>query len=162
VNRILLAVALTSFVVAGAGCQSMGGKPAGSPASSAAASGDVPSQLAVLVEQHCDALRRKDTSFGEKYWADNFTFIDPRGRVLTKAQRLENIRTGATNFKSLHCNEVKTQSFGNDWAVTTCRAILEGQYSGQEGTGDYRCTFFWAKPKGTWQAVGLQMTRIER
>ena len=50
---------------------------------------------------------------------------------------------------------------GHDWAVTTMRAVIEGQYSGQEGSGDYRCTFFWGQPHGRWQLAGLQMTRIE-
>ena len=167
VNHRFLAVTLALLVVGvAAGCQSTGDRAAGasSPGGGGGAgnaSADVPRVAADLVEQHCGAQRKKDFAALDKLWADDFTFVNPRGQVLTKAQRLDNVRTGATNFKSLTCNEVKTHSYGPDWAVTTCRAILEGQYSGQEGTGDYRCTFFWTKPRGTWQLVGLQMTPIE-
>jgi ketosteroid isomerase-like protein len=172
VNRFLLATSLGSFVVAAAvacgGCQSTGDRAAsassagGSAGAAGSASADVPSVAADLVEQHCNAQRKKDFAALEKLWADDFTFVNPRGQVLSKADRLKNVRTGATGFKTLTCDEVKTHSWGKDWAVTTIRAVIEGQYSGQEGSGNYRCTFFWAQPHGRWQLVALQMTRIEK
>jgi ketosteroid isomerase-like protein len=159
VSRILLFVVLASWV---GGCQTNGGEPAA--ASSSAGAGrteDVPRVAAALVEQHCDGLRKKDVAALERLWADEFTFVNPRGQVLSKADRLENVRSGATAFKTLTCDETSTKSWGKDWAVTTMRAVIEGQYSGQEGSGSYRCTFVWAQPHGRWQLVGLQMTRIE-
>jgi ketosteroid isomerase-like protein len=173
-QRMLL-VALASFVVAAVvggagGCQSTGDRAAADASSADASAGagsggrpaDVPRVAADLVEQHCDGLRNKDVAALEKLWADDFTFVNPRGQVLSKADRLKNVRTGATEFKSLTCSEASTKSWGNDWAVTTMRAVIEGQYSGQEGSGDYRCTFVWAQPHGRWQLVGLQMTRIDK
>ena len=163
----LLGVALASFVVAvAAGCQSTGDRAAsasssGSGGSNSRASDDVPRIAADLVEQHCDGQRKKDVAALERLWADEFVFVNPRGQVLSKADRLENIRSGKTAFKSLTCSETSTKSWGDDWAVTTMRAVIEGQYSGAEGSGDYRCTFVWGKPRGRWQLVGLQMTRIE-
>ena len=165
-NRILLTVAFASFgALVAAGCQSTGDRAAdassaGGGSSAGSGASDVPRVVAGLVEQHCDGQRKKDVAALERLWAEEFVFVNPRGQVLSKADRLENIRSGKTAFKSLTCNEVKTHSYGSDWAVTTCRAILEGQYSGQEGSGDYRCTFFWAQPHGRWQLVGLQMTQI--
>ena len=157
-SRILLFVALAWV----GGCQTNGGEPvAASSSAGAGRTEDVPRVVAGLVEQHCDGLRKKDVAALERLWADEFTFVNPRGQVLSKADRLTNVRTGATEFKTLTCSEMSTKSWGDDWAVTTMRAVIEGQYSGQEGSGDYRCTFFWAKPRGTWQLAGLQMTRIE-
>jgi ketosteroid isomerase-like protein len=174
-QRMLL-LALASFVVAAVvggagGCQSTGDRAAADASSADASAGagsgggrpaDVPRVAADLVEQHCDGLRKKDVAALEKLWADDFTFVNPRGQVLSKADRLKNVRTGATEFKSLTCSEASTKSWGNDWAVTTMRAVIEGQYSGQEGSGDYRCSFVWAQPHGRWQLVGLQMTRIDK
>jgi len=164
VSRVLLFIALASLV---GGCQTNRGESAGGSSSSSSSSGagskaaDVPRVAAGLVEQHCDGLRKKDVAALERLWADEFTFVNPRGQVLTKAQRLENVRSGATAFKSLTCDDMSTKSWGKDWAVTTMRAVIEGQYSGAEGGGTYRCTFVWAQPHGRWQLVGLQMTRIE-
>ena len=59
------------------------------------------------------------------------------------------------------CDEMSTKSWGEDRAVTPMWAVIEGQYSGADGGGSYRCTFSWAKPHGRWQLVALQMTRIE-
>ena len=165
VNRIVLLVVLASFVVVVVGCQSKGGNPVAASSSHSGGGGgssaDVPRVVAGLVEQHCDGLRKKDVAALEKLWADEFTFVNPRGQVLSKADRLKNVKTGATEFKTLTCSEMSTKSWGKDWAVTTMRAVIEGQYSGQEGSGDYRCTFFWGQPHGRWQLAGLQMTRIE-
>ena len=166
-NRIVLTVALASFalIVVAGGCQSTGDRAADASSAGDAGGGgrpsDVPRVAADLVEQHCDGQRKKDVAALERLWADEFVFVNPRGQVLSKADRLENIRSGKTAFKSLTCDQMVTKSWGKDWAVTTMRALIEGQYSGEEGSGNYRCTFFWAKPHGRWQLVGLQMTRIE-
>ena len=166
----LLAVTLASLAVGvAAGCQSTPDRAAGPSSAGGGSAGtvgsapaDVPRVAADLVEQHCAGLRKKDVAALEKLWADDFTFVNPRGQVLSKADRLKNVRSGATEFKSLTCSEMTTNSWGKDWAVTTMRAVIEGQYSGQEGSGDYRCTFVWAQPHGRWQLVGLQMTRIDK
>jgi hypothetical protein len=46
--------------------------------------------------------------------------------------------------------------------VATVQVTLEAQYSGQEGSGDYRVTTVWARPKGTWQMVAVHMTRVAK
>ena len=46
-------------------------------------------------------------------------------------------------------------------AVATEKGVLQGQYSGQEGSGAYRVTTVWARSKGSWQMVAVQMTRVE-
>jgi hypothetical protein len=51
--------------------------------------------------------------------------------------------------------------YGNT-AVATLVVKIEGQYSGQEGSGAFRVTTVWAKPKGTWQMVAVQMTAIAK
>ena len=80
--------------------------------------------------------------------------------MLSKANRLENVRSGATAFKTLTCDEMSTKSWGKDWAVTTMRAVIEGQYSGQEGSGKYRVTIVLTRTNGTWQMVVVHMSPI--
>ena len=82
-----------------------------------------------------------------------------RGYLLGKQDRIENLKSGATELKSAQVSDVRVRSFGQA-AVATCQVALEAQYSSQETSGNYRVTTVWARPKGPWQMVGVQMTRI--
>ena len=122
-------------------------------------SGDAEQEISSMLDQYTQALLRKDTAALDRIWADDLTFINLRGELLGKQNRLDNIRSGATTFKSIQVSDKRTRAYG-DTAVAVCHVALEAQYSGQEGSGNYRVTTVWARPKGMWQMVAVQMTRI--
>jgi len=143
-----------------AGCQACGG---GSGAAAKDSSGATDARHAVpkLLDEYTQALLKKDTATLERIWADDLTFVNPRGQLLTKAQRLENIRSGATAFRSINTIDTQVRPYGDVAAVAVTRVAVEAQYSGQEGSGNYRVTTAWARPRGFWQMTAVQMTRIE-
>ena len=171
--------ALMLFVALLAGCQTMGsggsapsgsGTVGSSTASSGAAGGGAPSAgsggdaraaVTELLERHRKALLEKDVATIDRLWADDLSFINHRGQILTKAQRMENVRTGATSFKSIQITDQVVRPYG-DAVVTTGVVTLDGQYSGEEGSGDYRFTTVWSRRGPQWQMVALQMTKIEK
>ena len=51
-----------------------------------------------MIERYKTALTKKDTAALERIWADDYTFINASGVVLTKAERLANLKSGATNL----------------------------------------------------------------
>jgi ketosteroid isomerase-like protein len=145
-----------SILFAIAGCQSSGGNNSrGSSGSSANAQQEV----SALLDQYTDALLKKDTATLDRIWADDLTFINLRGEMVSKQQRMANIKTGATSFKSIELSDKRIRTYG-DSAVVTCRVAIEGQYSGQEGSGNYAVTTVWARTTGSWQMVAVQMIRI--
>jgi ketosteroid isomerase-like protein len=95
----------------------------------------------------------------EPIWADGLTFVNPRGEVLTKQQRLDNIKTGATEVKSSELSDRRIRVYG-DTAVATMQVALQAQYSGEDRSGKYRVTIVLRKANGTWQMVVVQMTPI--
>lgn len=121
---------------------------------------------AQLVSQHEQALLRKDTATLERIWADDLTFINPGGEMLTKAQRLENVRSGATKFDSIESTDQKVRVYGDTAVVTGHYTIkgqyntAKGQYSGQEVGGQYRVTLVGVRRGGQWQVVAIQMTPV--
>jgi len=123
-------------------------------------SDDVQKQINDLLDQYTKALLDKDSAALDRIWADDLSFINLRGELLSKQNRMDNIKTGATAFKSIELTDKKVRVYG-EAAVATCKVVLEAQYSGQEGSGPYRVTTVWARPKGSWQMVAVQMTRIE-
>ena len=123
------------------------------------ASGDGQQEISVLLDQYTDALLKKDSATLDRIWANDLTFINLRGELLTKQNRMDNIRSGATAFKSIQLSDKHIRVYGQA-AVATFRVNLEAQYSGEEGTGIYRVTTAWARPTGIWQMTAVQMTRI--
>jgi uncharacterized protein (TIGR02246 family) len=163
------AVALTFFFVF-AGCQSSGSNvnTVSNTNSNTGVANTVTDnakndeqEISTLLDKYNDALLKKDADALDKIWADELSFVNLRGQMLTKKDRIDNIKTGATALKSADVSEKNIRMYGNT-AVATLVVKIEGQYSGQEGSGAFRVTTVWAKPKGTWQMVAVQMTPIAK
>ena len=152
-------VVALAIVFAMAGCKNMNHRHS---QSESAHSGNAQQEVNTLMDQYTDALLKKDSATLDRIWADDLTFINPRGELVTKQQRMENIRTGATAFKSINVTDkrIRTYGHGEDMAVATCRVAVEGQYSSQEGSGNYNVTTVWHHKSGTWQMVAVQMTKM--
>ncbi len=95
----------------------------------------------------------------DRIWAEDLTFVNPRGELLTKRNRMDNITSGATAFKSIRLTDKQIRVYrgsgedaGDAAAVATFNVALDAQYSAQEGSGDYRVTTTWArrKARGRW------------
>ena len=116
-------------------------------------------EVSDLLDQYNDALIKTDAAALERIWADDLSFVNPRGELLTKKERIENIKSGATAVKTADVSDKQVRMYGKT-AVATLVVKISGQYSGKEGDGLFRVTTVWAKPKGTWQMVAVQMTPI--
>ena len=63
--------------------------------------------------EYSDALMKRDLAALDKIWAADYVFINPRGEVVTKAQRVANIKSGATELKSVNPEREQLQVHGN-------------------------------------------------
>src|SRR6266568_6902727 len=118
-------------------------------------------ELEKRFREYADALTKKDVAALDKIWADDYTFINPKGDLVTKAERLANVKSGATEFQNITLRREKLHVHGNI-AVDIGRVGLEGtKYSGQEGSGEYRYTNVWVKSGGNWQLLANQVTLIK-
>ena len=70
--------------------------------------------------------------------------------MLTKAQRLANLRFGATTLESINEEEKPTVRAYQNSAVATSSVTLKGQYSGQPVSSQYRSTHVWVKGPNGW------------
>jgi ketosteroid isomerase-like protein len=113
-----------------------------------------------MIEKYKRALLRRDVDALEKIWADDYTFVNASGDVLTKEQRLANIKSGATALDSIKEDDDVTLRVYQNSAVTTSRIAINGQYSGQPVSGKYRSTLVWVKGSSGWQLVSNQLTAL--
>lgn len=72
-----------------------------------------------------EAMRASDLDALDKLISDALTFIDPRGRVLTKEADLEAHRTGSTSFDRIDETSRRTREAGGSGTTdTTALAVL--------------------------------------
>jgi ketosteroid isomerase-like protein len=112
------------------------------------------------IEKYRTALLRRDISTLEKIWADDYIFVNASGKVLTKAQRLANAKSGATTLDSINEEENITVRVYQNSAVATSRVTIKGKYAGQPTSGQYRSTHVWVKGPAGWQLVSNQLTAL--
>jgi ketosteroid isomerase-like protein len=117
-------------------------------------------EIRQLIEKYHTALLQRDIPMLEKIWADDYVFVNAVGDVLTKAQRLVNIKSGRTTLESLNDEEDITVRVYQNSAVATSRLTIKGQYSGQSTSGQYRSTHVWVKGPAGWQLVSNQLTAL--
>src|SRR6266487_3412104 len=57
------------------------------------------------IEKYRAALLRRDIPVLEQIWTDDYFFVNAAGETLTKAQRLANLKSGATTLESINEEE---------------------------------------------------------
>ena len=140
--------------------------PDRSSAQEAASSAKLIAELRATVRQYDDALRRGDAAAVAQFWTPDYSFVNPQGQRVTRAERLDNVRSARTAFDSLahEPKEEQIRTYGERDPVAVYSAILtiRGRYSGQAEQGQYRALVFWIRQDGRWQQVASQLTPVVR
>jgi len=121
-------------------------------------------EVRAAIRHYDEALRRAETATLEQFWAAEYTFVNPRGERLTRADRLANVRTGRTAFDSLAPvpQEERIRTYGGKDAVAVHTTLLTigGRYSGRAEQGQFRAMAIWVRRDGRWQQVASQLTSV--
>jgi len=118
-------------------------------------------EVRAAIEQYRTALVKRDTAALERIWADDYTFINASGTVLTKAERLANAKSGATNLGTIESDpNMKIRVYGGDVAIAVSRVTIKGQYSGKATSGQFQSSIVFAKTPSGWQLVCNQITPV--
>ena len=151
VNLIVLAlVAISSVLVLPAWSQ--GGNPPASTKESGATSGhgmtpveqtgkssggNVEQQIAALAVELNQAFGKADIGWLEKHFADEFTAIHSNGKLVNKAQEIDNVKTGNVKWATVDAHDQKINVIG-DTAVVVTLASSTGTVGGNSYSGDFR------------------------
>lgn len=113
-----------------------------------------------LEQRLARAWVERDRGFIEELLADHWTVTDPSGRVLTKAQVLdETFATTERQISAMTIDDVKVRVLGGV-AVATGRTRATGSYQGQEASVALRFTDVLQHRDGRWQVVTSHGTMI--
>ena len=128
---------------------------------SATSPGSAEAEVRQAIRQYDETLKRGDAAAAERFWADEYTFVNPRGERLTRADRLKNLRTGQTALASItHDPQEEQIRVYGDVAVYTALMTISGQYGGQPQKGQDQILSVWTRRDGRWQQIATQMTAV--
>ncbi|HEY8560087.1 MAG TPA: nuclear transport factor 2 family protein [Pyrinomonadaceae bacterium] len=102
-----------------------------------------------------------DRAFIEQTLADDWSVTDLSGRVMTKAEVLEEgFGSNARRVVSARITDIRVRAFG-DWAIVTGRTEAAGEYRGKTMEVALRFTDVFALRDGRWQALVSQATLLQ-
>ena len=158
--RIVLIAVTPLLVLAGCG-QGGDPTPAVSPSASLSSTSENVDQVLSKMEQDwVAALLKGDAAFQESILADDYIGVAPDGRIGTKAQSVEEVRSGAFKAESMSIDGIKVRIFG-DVAVVTYGQSEKSQFQGKDTSGRSLWTDIFVKRNGNWQIAANHGSRVE-
>ena len=125
----------------------------------AAGGGSAQAELEKLEKDRSEAVIHQDTAALDKMTADDYMLIDMNGKMRSKAETLDAIKSGSIKIQSNDIDDVKVHVYGNT-AVVTGRSNAKGTIDGKDIDGPVRFTRVYVKRNGQWQSVAFQQTKI--
>ena len=111
-------------------------------------------------QQIAEATDKDDADKLESLWAPEFVWVGPVGNVLTRAQRLDQIRTGREKSAGYTIDQEEVRIYGPT-AVVTFRSTVAGVIDGKDISSRRRVTNVLVQREGRWQAVSQHSTLIQ-
>ena len=112
-----------------------------------------------LLNDVAAALAKNDADAVSKFYADDYHLVTPQGVDQTKAERLADMKSGATKFDSFAYDDINVRSYG-DTAIAISHVKATGTVSGQPNIRDMRATLVLRKMPDGWKVVSGQATPI--
>ncbi len=122
-------------------------------------SDDAIAQVKALQKQLLQAILKSDTSFLEKYYAEDYTAIHGDGKLSTKAEEIANFASGVTKYESIEVRESKARAYG-DTVIINGRVFVKTTVNGKPYSGEVSNTRVWVKQNGEWKVAAWQATRV--
>ena len=120
---------------------------------------DAVGEIRSLELAHNEAIARGEVSVIEKLTSDDFTFVTPRGFLVTKQEMLKELASGAFKYEYRQIYDVKIRVYGDAAVVTGLSVHTVQGRNGKDCSDTYRYTRVYIREKGHWVSVAWQTTR---
>ena len=101
----------------------------------------------------------KDFKTVDRIMADDWTGVDFHGMTVTKAETMEELKSGESSNESVELGEMQVKVFGNT-AMVMGTDTEKSTYQGKDSSGKYAWLDVFTMRDGRWQAVASQSTKI--
>ena len=120
---------------------------------------DVEQQIRALHDQGREAALKGNAGFFEVHMAASYFGICGDGRLRTKAESIQDLKSGGIKYEAIDERDVKVDTYG-DTAIVNSTAAVKLTSNGKPIGGDYRATFVYVKQGGSWREVAFQATPV--
>lgn len=162
-RRNLLMLTMAAVTMSVSSCATSPDTATSSPtpaATSAPASTEnIAQAIRQLVNERDQAIQRGDTAAIDRIYADDYISTSASGLVRTKAQVIEDFKSGALKIESITSDEINVRAHG-ETAIVTGRMTTKGQDRGRDVSGQNRFTQMYMRRNGRWQIVAFHLSRI--
>ena len=158
IRMTLTMVALLSCVACGPAPSTTTTSPTPSNVMSSSASNEnVEQAIKQLIIQRDHSIQIGDTAAIERLYTNDYVSTSATGLVRTKAEVLDDLKSGALKVTSLSSDDVKVRVHG-DSAIVTGTSTISGTDKGREMKGASRFTQVWVKRDGRWQLAAFHLS----
>lgn len=117
-------------------------------------------QLTEIEHRLISAWVAGDPSFHERILSDDWTVVEPTGRVLTKSDVLRDSFTGEREIARGEIDQIAVRDFGS-FALVTGRTRVAGRIEGQDVDIALRFTDVFTVSDGEWRCVASHGTFVD-
>jgi ketosteroid isomerase-like protein len=118
-------------------------------------------EIKQLEQERNQALLRGDAAALARMTSDDYTFINQRGELRTKAEIVSGFKSGTYKYEARQISDLKVRVYGNT-AIVTGRATQKGVENIKDYSGENRFTRVYVKQEGCWVSVALQVTSVAK
>jgi hypothetical protein len=118
-------------------------------------------ELMKVLDQLTEAYLRADPDVINRIYADDCIITGSTGAVMTKADLLKYLKSGAVRYESYERDDLLLRLYGTT-AVISAAITSKSMSQGRESTGRSRVITVWVKQGGKWRFVAGQGTPISR
>ena len=126
---------------------------------SAAGAPPADSEITQLEQQRIAAMMAADTATLDRILSPDLSYTHSSGKLETKEQFLDGIRTGALKYKTVAPEGLSVRLYDST-AVVTGRCHFQVEAEGRPLDLQVRFTDVYVKRSGAWQLVAWQSTRL--
>jgi ketosteroid isomerase-like protein len=120
---------------------------------------EIQNQILAVDKERYEAMEKRDMAAMDRLHADELVFINTKGRLLNKAEYLEEVRSGNLKFLSVETDDYHFCVYG-DTVIMSGRAKSVVEYHGVVNKRPRRFTSVFIKMQGQWRLVAHQATLI--
>jgi uncharacterized protein (TIGR02246 family) len=131
------------------------------PVSGAEAEDSSGDEIKQLEQERNQALLRGDAAALARMTSDDYTFINQRGELRTKAEIVSGFKSGTYKYEARQISDLRVRVYGNT-AIVTGRATQKGVENTKDYSGENRFTRVYVKQEGRWVSVALQVTSVAK
>lgn len=160
-NLLTLAVAAVSLSIASCAPSPETAKTSPSPiATSKPAPTENPEPaIRKLVAERDQAIQSGDVAAIERMYSDDYISTSATGLLRTKAQVIEDFKSGALKIESISSDDINVRQHG-DTVIVTGRMTAKGKDRDRDVSGERRFTQVYMKKNGRWQLVAFHYSPL--